>query len=848
MLIKIKNYLSNKKLILTLFCILFLVGLFLPFRKAEAILGTGIFDFFDTALEGVEEGAGPLAGGVIKFFFFYIIGIVALYFSSTVLQLVIKESPNWLVIQNSALVQSGWHFVAGLANLFLILIFVAIAIAYILKIETFQAKKALPKLIIVALLLNFSLVFVGILVDISRLLFNTVLRGNETLITDFITTLGLDIKNIFNQLITWFIVLVGLWVIPFVGPFSQLAFSILMLSGYFTNIVTWIFQLVCSFMISGVFFLYIFLFAARVFVIQLLAIISPFAFVCMILPQTQKWWDEWLKHLLQWTFLGIVLLFFLVIGLRAAAELVPPGGLTVSPIPFVDWARISAIFVYYFFIFIYLILVGYVSNRFMPVLASVIISQATAWGQRAYQTGVKPFAKTVTTSAKRVGKEKAAPWIREKIGEERIKRWTTAALPGAAEKGVKGAFKRLVSAPTWGLRRGIGVAVGPAVIEAEAREIDRGQGKAEALPTKEARFRGFQGAVTRTERLQYMMAAIEKEEASDWRKFGFSKQQAKQIFEEAKAVDKDKYAKPIARYFSDWLGKEWNPERWAEGERKIKEGEELITKGQKKKGGRIKKYGEELQESIVEELIAGMKTSDIAKISEQSLTDPRVKKAIVHTFRGEQMAGIGRSFGREFVTGIQGEIEKMKFEELIKRNPRLAHWLHTTGARNLGFKLPRDAEGITREELRAELENATFFIEEMREISKRSLRTAGPMLLRKFYRKETIPEEKELIGEIAGEQGKTISPESVVKERIEKFEKEYDELGKEYHTLWESARKARREFQRLRAVPGVSPTDLAAARTAMREAQRLFREGKVRIDPRQKDLLRQEKDRLKDLW
>jgi hypothetical protein len=848
MLKKIKNYLPNRKLIFVFFCLFLLVVLFFPLNKAEAILGTGIFDYFNTALEGVEEGAGPLAGKVITVFFFYIIGIILLYTSANFLQLVLNESPKWLVIQNSALVQSGWHFVAGLANLFLILIFIVIAIAYILKIETFAAKKALPKLIIVALLLNFSLVFVGVLVDISRILFNTVLKGNETLITDFISVLGLDIKNIFTQLFSWLVLLVGLWVIPFIGPFSQLAFAILLLSGYFTNIITWIFQIITSFMISAVFFLYIFLFAARVFVIQLLAIISPFAFVCMILPQTQKWWDEWLKHLLQWTFLGIVLLFFLAIGLRAAHELVPPGGLTVTPSAdvFFNWARISAIFTYYFFIFIYLILVGYVSNRFMPVLAAFIISQATAWGQRAKGLA-KPFASVATTSARRVGKEKAAPWLRKQIGEERLKKWATAPLPGAEEKGVKGAFKRLVSAPTWGLRRGIGVAVGPAVIEAEVKEIEKGKGRAEALPTKEARFRGFQGATTRAERLQYIMAAIEKEEMSDWRKFGFSKQQAKQVFEEAKAVDKDKYAKPIARYFSDWLAKEWNPERWEEGERKIKEGEELIAKGQKRKGGRIKKSGEELQESVIEELMAGIKTADITKISEQSLTDPRVKRALIHTFRGEQMAEIGRSFGREFVLGIQKEIEKMKFGELVSRNPRLTYWLHTTGARNLGFKLPADVEGMPRKVLVDEIERSRIFIEEDRERFKKGLRMQGPILLRKVYRKETPPDIKEMIREIAIEQGKTIPPELVVKERIGKFEEEYDELTKEYHTLWENARKARSEVARLRRI-GAPPTDIATARTAMREAQRLFREGKRRIDPRQRDLLRQEKDKLRDLW
>ncbi|MBZ9578247.1 hypothetical protein KJA14_00025 [Patescibacteria group bacterium] len=435
MLRKIKNYLFNRKLVVIILCFFILVGLFIPLQKAKADL-LGIIDTFNAMFEGIEEKAAPLAKQIITVFVTYIVGLVALYTSSNLLQLAIVEQSNWLTIQLSPIVQAGWSFISGLANLFLILIFVAIAIAYILKIETFQAKKALPRLIIVALLLNFSLVFIGALVDISNILYNTVLQGNENLILQFIDALGAGGWDVVFNLMLWIALLAGLFIIPVVGPFAQLGLVILMVGvAFLPNIVTWIFQIVLFLMVSGVFFTWTFLFAARVFVIQILAILAPLAFVCMILPQTRKYWDEWLKHLLGWMFLGIFLLFFLVIGLRAADVLVPPGGLT--PIPVLGWLSIASYFTYYFFIFIYLILVSYVSSRFMPALATFMITQAKGWGGIAWQRAIKPFGKVFTKSAERAWKEKAEPRVRPWLERRHPLISRVVGGPGAYEAEVK---------------------------------------------------------------------------------------------------------------------------------------------------------------------------------------------------------------------------------------------------------------------------------------------------------------------------------------------------------------------------------------------------------------------------
>src|SRR3989344_1466110 len=64
----------------------------------------------------------------------------------------------------------GWGITRDVANIFFIFILLIIAIATILRLESYGAKQLLPKLIIVALLINFSLVIATTIVDASNVL------------------------------------------------------------------------------------------------------------------------------------------------------------------------------------------------------------------------------------------------------------------------------------------------------------------------------------------------------------------------------------------------------------------------------------------------------------------------------------------------------------------------------------------------------------------------------------------------------------------------------------------------------------------------------------------------------
>ena len=71
---------------------------------------------------------------------------------------------------NNYAITQGWTISRDIANLFFIFILLFIAISTILQIETYGAKRLLVKFIVVALLINFSLLIVQSIIDASNLL------------------------------------------------------------------------------------------------------------------------------------------------------------------------------------------------------------------------------------------------------------------------------------------------------------------------------------------------------------------------------------------------------------------------------------------------------------------------------------------------------------------------------------------------------------------------------------------------------------------------------------------------------------------------------------------------------
>ena len=340
------------------------------------------------SLAAINDITSPLQSLSSTMLIVYVFAIISLEVTVRILEWIISN-PQWLDIHNSVIVTAGWELCKNLANMFLLLIFLVIAFGFILRIESVQSRKSLPRLIIVALLINFSRLFVGMIADMGTIFNNTIIQGHSDLVATVMTSF---LQGMYTTIL-WAIVQITGDVVKEAIPFGSLGVTLakilsLYAKGLFiSSVPTWIFQICAATGLTLIFLIYIFLLAARVYIIQILAILSPLAFLCLILPQTKKYWDEWFQHLIQWTFVGTFLLFFLMIGLSAGNALLPNGN--TSPgvydlgvlLPIVN---VPQYYLFYSFLFIYLSVSFWMVNRTMPMLAVAITSQMSGAATRGW--------------------------------------------------------------------------------------------------------------------------------------------------------------------------------------------------------------------------------------------------------------------------------------------------------------------------------------------------------------------------------------------------------------------------------------------------------------------------------
>jgi len=84
---------TNKFKLLILFLVF--AGILLP-EPASAVVGTGLFDIFDHMLHGIAEKTGMKITLMIMVAVFYLLGLVLLHGSISILQAFIVQQPLWL--------------------------------------------------------------------------------------------------------------------------------------------------------------------------------------------------------------------------------------------------------------------------------------------------------------------------------------------------------------------------------------------------------------------------------------------------------------------------------------------------------------------------------------------------------------------------------------------------------------------------------------------------------------------------------------------------------------------------------------------------------------------------------
>lgn len=335
--------------------------------------------------------------------------------------------PSWFQIDA---VINGWRLVRDFANIWFILILLFIAIGTILRAQSYQAKKLLPTLIMVALVINFSLPITGFIIDISNVISFQFLKAicpevkNEEH-CDFSANLEnvLDAKGFSQSLAgglpqtenppaennteneTGFLgtqkahaalpaIVAAIWtgvqIVAIAGVAWDLGKSLfteasplggVAVGPFVSIVVTNIFLLLTAFVVLSLALLFLIRIASLLF----LAILSPLGFATAIIPATQKYSEKWWNYLFTQSFFAPFSLFFLWISLSLMGNI--KDALTISGVSYDFTSPANARIIFYIFSLILMYASIWIAKQMGAMGASAIIGW---WG--SIQKGITGFA------------------------------------------------------------------------------------------------------------------------------------------------------------------------------------------------------------------------------------------------------------------------------------------------------------------------------------------------------------------------------------------------------------------------------------------------------------------------
>jgi hypothetical protein len=251
---------------------------------SKASAESGIWSVVPNMVSYVFAGMG-LVVGVILVTISSIFSIIAASLFEWLLT-ILKSLGCYSCMENP-IIALGWPKIRDLGNMVIILGFVVIGIATALRFKDYEAKKLLGKLIIAALLINFSLLICGIVIDGTNIISGSFMANSTVGPTEWNKAVGNQVQIIWCQ-----------WK---KSDWKQAAAGIISSAAGLTfyNIVMII-----------VFLLYFFLYLFRIIAIWILVILSPLAFVLSVFPGTRKFFDMWWSNFFQWCFIIVPISFF----------------------------------------------------------------------------------------------------------------------------------------------------------------------------------------------------------------------------------------------------------------------------------------------------------------------------------------------------------------------------------------------------------------------------------------------------------------------------------------------------------------------------------------------------------
>ena len=190
----------------------------------------------------------------------------------------------------------GWVIIRDLCNMFFVLILLTIAFATILRVESYQLKKILPKLIIAAVLINFSRTIFGLIIDFGQVVMMTFVSGFAQFgANEFVKAFQI---NEYLSFANTHVSTEGVGVLATLGA---------LIAGFAALLITLVVVIV-----------FLAIIIMRIIMLWVYTILSPLVFLGHAFPAAQKYtqqiWSDFIKQVVT----GPLLAFFVWLALTTA--------------------------------------------------------------------------------------------------------------------------------------------------------------------------------------------------------------------------------------------------------------------------------------------------------------------------------------------------------------------------------------------------------------------------------------------------------------------------------------------------------------------------------------------------
>jgi hypothetical protein len=257
----------------------------------------------DLAADWAKDKINSVIGGIAYLF------LVALSSISVVFIKMIVVVAQYNQFIDSPAVISGWVIARDVCNMAFIVILLVIAFGVILRVPNYNLKQ-IPKLLLFAILINFSKTFCGLIIDIAQVVMLT-----------FVSSFSASGGGYFADALQ----MVKLFSFPTSTPITTVDSTTKTISPFNTTVgaITGVVAAFVTLVVLGVFLAVL---VIRIVMIWIYVILSPFAFLGFafdpIKAKTGKIWGDFINQVIS----GPILAFFLWLALSIAATPVTPAG------------------------------------------------------------------------------------------------------------------------------------------------------------------------------------------------------------------------------------------------------------------------------------------------------------------------------------------------------------------------------------------------------------------------------------------------------------------------------------------------------------------------------------------